>query len=272
MSRVRGLTWLLPIVLVLAGGASADAQTVYAPNTPVRRSIERIHKNTTPQPGTYWSVGYQTYLRGVALRDLFEIDPTKPNPDLGEATARFTHVEPEATACLESVIPSNLVAPEYPVMNTIAHAKHYIYYVEHPLSGGRRDWDIQADFQRGTVAAIYDLVDETDAIDPIEGVGTGHAVAYLRSSTRITLPSGGTLDFKDYGVRLLSEFFFQAKPIPQASTTGLTSTVTPVTTTLTSGKAPEINSRFRDSGIWFTMAPIGAAAPLISAAPCPPPL
>jgi hypothetical protein len=117
------------------------------------------------------------------------------------------------------------------------------------------------------VVAVYDLIDETDAIDPIMGVGTGTVVAVLRQSQRVVLPSGKSLDFAAYGERLFAEFLFQAKPVPAVSGSGL---VGGVAGALTSGTVPSIDSIFRDSGIWLTMAPGGPLPPQLPTSPCPP--
>ncbi len=279
MTRTQTATRMLVPFLVLAtllGGCSSPADP---PGTPVRRSIERIHKNTTPQPGRYYSVGYQTYLKGVAVGDLFKVVAGKP--ELSERTARFTHVEPEETACLEYVFPSTAVGTllggaglkgvDYAVMNTTAHARHHVYYEAEPDVSKGRSWESVADFQRGVEVAVYDLVDETDAIDPLMGVGTGTVIAVLRKSTRVTLPSGATLDFAAYGERLLAEFLFQAKPVPPISDTGVVNTLKGAIGSLVAGTAPAVESRFRDSGIWLTM-PAGFALPpeLSATTPCPP--
>jgi len=261
----------------LCAGCAAPADP---PGTPIRRSIERIHKNTTPQPGRYYSVGYQTYLKGVAVADLFA--GTGPNRELSERTARFTHVEPEETACLEAVIPSTAVgtllggaglkALDYPVMTTTAHARHHVYYDADPDVSKGRAWESVGDFQRGVEIAVYDLIDETDAIDPLMGVGTGTVVAVLRKSTAVTLPSGGKLDFASYGERLLADFLFQAKPVPPVSDAGVVNALKGTVGSLLASKAPAVESRFRDSGIWLTM-PAGWPPPreLSATTPCPPP-
>jgi hypothetical protein len=275
MADRRALGFAVVSWLVI-GSCTGSAPPTYGPSVPIRRSIERIHKSTQAQPGRYWSNGYQTYLRDVPIGDLFRIDPAKPL--LSEATARFTHVEPEATACLQYVIPSDFpslpnpttsAVADYPVMTTTAHARHFIYYDGSPDVTKGRSWDVVTDFQRGVEAAVYDLIDETDAVDAIAGTGTGVVVAYLRSSRPIDLPSGKRFDFRDYGDRLLGEFFFQARPVPESSLPGLIGALNSAVGALSTGKALDVMSRFRDSGVWLTMLPVGAVPPPPSATTCP---
>jgi hypothetical protein len=203
-------------------------------------------------------------------------------PDARQQLARPDRLDQViVSACLEYVFPSTIVgtllggagatALDYPVMNTTAHARHHVYYEAEPDVSKGRTWETIGDFQRGTEVAVYDLIDETDAIDPMMGVGTGTVVAVLRRSQRVTLASGKTLDFAAYGERLLAEFQFQAKPVPPTSVAGVGNAVGGVIGALAAGKTPVVDSRFRDSGIWLTMVPGWPLPPEPSATlPCPP--
>jgi hypothetical protein len=270
---------LSTVAIVIALGALMVAQSGprYTPGTPIRRSLERVHKTTSPAPGPFWSSGYTTFLKDVPISDLFDLDPTKPLLD--HSTARFTHVEQEQACHLYTIpsdfgtlpLPTPLIVPgslpDYPVITTTVRARQKIYYIDTPAA---RNWENIKDFQQGTEVAVYDLVDETDSIDPIEGIAVGNLVGYLRNSVSVTLKSGKTFDFADFGDRLYAEFHFQTKPIAVASVAGAATTATGALGAAASGAPPGAPiSHFRDSGVWMTMPAIGPV-PTPGVGPCPP--
>jgi hypothetical protein len=189
-------------------GASAEVASTAAPcpiGTPTSRSVEHTFQRASMDPGPFNSVGYMTYVKGLAVDDLFNIPPGDQSAPTNETDARFSHRE---TGKLIHTIPNSFVPPRAGENNafetTIDTAKHDIYYDPSP----NRSWLTPSTFTTGQLVATYDLT-ETDFVDLKSQVGTGTAQIKLSYSKDFNLASGRRFNFSSLGTSLVASYQFQ---------------------------------------------------------------
>ena len=233
-------TVLLAAVFAGAPAARAERPPNGTPDVPVMRTVEYIYNRVATTPGPYRAAGYRAFVHGLETVDLFDLKPpTNPlsaalsalPPDLSrpftyasEVNARLTHTE---TGCLIDSIPSvpslldanGLVIKEPSLLTVRAKARQCLYYDAHPSP---RDFKKPETFRTGEVAAVMDLVVETDSIDLATQVGSGTAYVEVRCASPVALVGrAAPLDLAVLGSAFVADFQFQIIPrVPPVGSAG----------------------------------------------------
>src|SRR2546425_11668113 len=122
--RLRRRHFLIaaPVLLAAAlaaatnlNGASAELASTSTPTTtscatgtPTSRSVEHTFQRASMDPGPFNSVGYITYIKGLAVDDLFNIPAGDQSAPTNESNARFSHRE---NGNLIHTIPNSFAPP-----------------------------------------------------------------------------------------------------------------------------------------------------------------